>query len=89
MLYVNNCIIYPSSNALPLSFLRLDFLGSITSRCSGKWARTHPPSFFGEDQRPWPGRRRKSSQEMSTHSLLYDPDKRQETFRDALSILLF
>ena len=33
------------------------YLGSITSRCSGKWARTHPPSssLFGEDQRPNPG----------------------------------
>ena len=32
-------------------------LGSITSRCSGKWAHTHPPkeSLFGEDQRPDPG----------------------------------
>ena len=32
-------------------------LGSITSRCSGKWAQTHPPkeSLFGEDQRPDPG----------------------------------
>ena len=27
-------------------------VGSITSRCSGKWAHTHPP---GEDQRPDPG----------------------------------
>ena len=39
-------------------------IGSITSRWSGKWARTHPPppppppppkSLFGEDQRPDPG----------------------------------
>ena len=27
-------------------------VGSITSRCSGKWARIHPP--FGKDQRPDP-----------------------------------
>ena len=30
------------------------YVGSITSRCSGKWARTHP-HLFGEDQRPDPG----------------------------------
>ena len=29
-------------------------LGSITSRCSGKWARTHPPSLRG-GSRPDPG----------------------------------
>ena len=40
----------------------MDKIGSITSRCSGKCARTHPPkeliprkSLFGEDQRPDPG----------------------------------
>ena len=26
-----------------VKFIALRFLGSITSRCSGKWARTHPP----------------------------------------------
>ena len=31
-------------------------VGSITTRCSGKWAHTHPPKeLFGEDQRPHPG----------------------------------
>ena len=40
-----------------LCSLSMSQLGSITSRCSGKWAHTHPPkeSLFGEDQRPDPG----------------------------------
>ena len=38
-------------------------LGSITSRCSGKSARTHPPKelSFREGSKTGPGRRRKSS----------------------------
>ena len=35
-------------------------LHSISSRCSGKWARGHP-SLFGEERRPDPRERRKSS----------------------------
>ena len=34
-------------------------IGSITSRCSGKWAHTHPPERGGS--KTGPGRRRKSS----------------------------
>ena len=46
--------------ALSLAFPKMvsikvrQYLGSITSRCSGKWARTHPPKEI-KDQRPDPG----------------------------------
>ena len=55
----------------------------------GKMSTHSSPIFLRGGSKTGPGRRRQSSQEISTHSLLYDPDKRQETFRGALSILLF
>ena len=55
------CDIFARSKFVQIHFIvYIDFLdlvvsiGSVTSRCSGKWARTHPPKepLFREDQRP-------------------------------------
>ena len=40
---LQTCIRSLSYRTLSLPSLAITSLGSITSRCSGKWARTHPP----------------------------------------------
>ena len=45
-------------NVIPIK--RRETIGSITRRCSGKWARTLPPHLRG-GSKTGPGRRRKSS----------------------------
>ena len=64
-----------------IRFPRLDY-----QPLFGKMSPHSSPIFLRGGSKTGPGRRRQSSQEISAHSLLYDLDKRQETFRGALSI---